>query len=365
MRRRIDKALVYLNIISLLFWAISYGAQFVHPNSAAVISILGLGFLPLAIVNLLFIGYWAFRRKYYFLMGVVAIFLFRGGLAKTIIIPTSSKIKKQNELRVFSQNVEVFNVYDWQPIKNAHQKIAGEIKQFQPDIIAFQEFYTNKGSQSSKNYEQFFKRASSFKYHHFATSVKAGKDKKNHFGIATFSKYPIINKGVVPMEKTRNQIIYSDIQLPNNRTIRFFNVHLQSIYFDKDEFDIEFDVDGNQAPKMNVSRATVRKLAKAFRKRSYQTDALVKAIKASPYPVVLSGDFNDTPVSYTHRQISNLLTDAYQQKGFGIGATFAGKIPALRIDYIFADSLFDVADINIHNKEVHADHYAISSVLKY
>lgn len=363
--RRLDKGFVYLNIISIIFWGLSYAAQFVDPVNAAVISILGLAFLPLAIINILFIVYWVFRRKYYFLMGIIAIFLFRGGLAKTIIIPTSANSKKQNELRVFSQNVEVFSIYDWQPIKNAHQKIAKEIKQFQPDIIAFQEFYTNKNTESSKNYEQYFKRASSFKYHHFLPSVKTGKDKKNHFGIATFSKYPIVNKGLVPMEKTRNQIIYSDIQLPGNQTIRFFNVHLQSIYFDKDEFDIEFDVDGNQAPKMNVSRATVRKLAKAFRKRSYQTDALVKAIKASPYPVVLSGDFNDTPVSYTHRQISNLLTDAYQQKGLGIGATYAGKIPALRIDYIFADPLFDVTDINIHNKEVQADHYAISSVLKY
>jgi len=54
-----------------------------------------------------------------------------------------------------------------------------------------------------------------------------------------------------------------------------------------------------------------------------------------PYPVVLAGDFNDTPVSYAYNQTRKYLTDSFVESGSGVGCTYIGDFPSFRIDYVF------------------------------
>ena len=63
------------------------------------------------------------------------------------------------------------------------------------------------------------------------------------------------------------------------------------------------------------------KLNRAFSLRSKQAEAIAQHIENSPYPVIVCGDFNDTPVSYTYRMMKTGLKDAFRQSGFGFGGT--------------------------------------------
>ena len=85
-------------------------------------------------------------------------------------------------------------------------------------------------------------------------------------------------------------------------------------------------------------------------------------IKKSPYPVLVVGDFNDTPQSYTYAQIADNLQDAFAKKGFGLGITYGGIVPALRIDYILASPSLPILSHRIFKKE-YSDHYPIVAEL--
>mgnify|MGYP000267215571 FL=1 len=50
-------------------------------------------------------------------------------------------------------------------------------------------------------------------------------------------------------------------------------------------------------------------------RRNRQADLLANAIAESPYPVIVCGDFNDTPASYVYRKISRSLQDCFLQAG--------------------------------------------------
>jgi endonuclease/exonuclease/phosphatase family metal-dependent hydrolase len=52
------------------------------------------------------------------------------------------------------------------------------------------------------------------------------------------------------------------------------------------------------------------------------------------------------------------MQDAFLKKGFGIGRTFTGLSPTLRIDYIFADHHFKIKQFNRIVKNL-SDHYML------
>lgn len=79
-----------------------------------------------------------------------------------------------------------------------------------------------------------------------------------------------------------------------------------------------------------------------FAKRSAQSLQLHDLVAASPYPVIVCGDFNDTPVSFTYRTISTDLRDAFLAKQAGWGRTLSYLSPSLRIDYILPHKDFQI-----------------------
>ena len=106
----------------------------------------------------------------------------------------------------------------------------------------------------------------------------------------------------------------------------------------------------------------VNRLKNSFKIRGKEVDQIKEHMRESPYPIIVCGDFNDTPVSYAYRELSENKKDAFIESGNGIGGTFT-KIPNLRIDYIFYDKKFNSCRFNTH-KENFSDHRAISCKVK-
>ena len=96
--------------------------------------------------------------------------------------------------------------------------------------------------------------------------------------------------------------------------------------------EISSGLKGNDIPE-GVKNLTTR-LMIANKNRAHQAEEIQRHIDGSPYPVILCGDFNDTPLSYTYRQLSRKLTDSFIEKGRGIGNTYIGGFPSFRIDYV-------------------------------
>ena len=193
-----------------------------------------------------------------------------------------------------------------------------------PDVIAFQEFLQT----NELDHIGLIKSRIGYPFHHvkFSTSKRSGRKT----GLVLFSKFPIVQSGqVVFSGTTLNGCIFIDI-LKNQDTLRIYNLHLQSIRFGAEDYEF---LEEDKEELTGVSRI-VSRLRKAFIRREDQVHAIREHMKSCGYPMIVMGDFNDPPMSYTYRVMSEDMVDAFREKGKWMSSTYAGKFPNFRIDYI-------------------------------
>ncbi|XOV68099.1 MAG: endonuclease/exonuclease/phosphatase family protein [Fluviicola sp.] len=345
-----------LCVLVSLSLLLSYLSPYTHPESFTIIPVFGLAYPVIVIVFSIAMLLQFFVRRW-FALGMLVFLLLGSGLhLRTFTLGSGdTPPKNSNSLKIMSYNVRLFDFYNDDPKKA--QQSRNEILQFlqneAPDIVCFQEFYQQDKPTDFVTKDTIIPLLGMKYYQERYTHVERGR---RNYGIALFSKYPIIEKGEVRFDSDLNSFnysIYSDIVFKKD-TIRVYNIHLQSISLDAKE----------RAALINEDSGTgfftaMGKVMEAFPERAKQANRLTKHIKNSPYPVVVCGDFNDTPLSYTYQRFHNHLTDAFRNCSKGIGKTYAGKIPAGRIDYIFHSESLGSHQFKIQEKAL-SDHYAIS-----
>ena len=202
------------------------------------------------------------------------------------------------------------------------------VKEYKPDVICFQEF------QMSKKIKKTAVRAKikNLKYSVLDSRLKSSR---GGFGLAIYSAYPILKSGSIEFENSANSMIWADLLVAKGDTLRVFNNHLQSNTIGalslKYIEDHKFVSSKNDSLEFNI----FDKLTKNSVLRANQVDSVAPLIYNSPYPVVVCGDFNDPPMSYTYRVMRGDLVDSFREKGRGISSTYNGLFNILRIDYVF------------------------------
>jgi endonuclease/exonuclease/phosphatase family metal-dependent hydrolase len=342
----------YINLISALLLILSYSAPYVSPLSNSALAFLALGYPFLLLANVFWVIFWLYHKSRAVYASFGSIVLGIGFIPTLIGIGVEGDLPN-NALRLMSYNVRYFNTpmsakeESW--IKSQNEIIA-YIKEQQPDILFAQEF-TGKGRASSTRADELMKAAGLVHFH------RGGKS-----SLAIFSRFPIENEGVIHFQGSANGAIHADLLLPQGK-IRVYSVHLQSTRLGADANEVLKKDNLKTIGKKETQEKYYRieeKLSNAFQMRARQAEILSEHIAESPYPVLVCGDFNDTPLSYSYRLMSEGLQDSFAEKGRGLGTTYAGVLPALRIDYILCGTEFD---IHTHKRQKTAisDHYAIMS----
>ena len=265
---------------------------------------------------------------------------------------------EKGTVKIMSFNVRLFDLYNWKNNEHNKNKIFQYLKSEDPDIICFQEYYYQKDGKFSTT-DTLLKL---LKANHIHATYPVANNNECFFGIATLTKYPIINKGEIIFPGTSNMSIYTDIVMHGD-TVRIYNNHLESIRFGKEDYNfinkLDFNVD---SVEVRDTKNIIKRIKHAYTKRSNQADSVAAHIATCRYPVIVCGDFNDTPVSYSYQTIGSGLKDAYIESGSGMGSTYNGRIPLLRIDYIFHSPVFNAYDFKV-GKEDLSDHFPITCLL--
>jgi endonuclease/exonuclease/phosphatase family metal-dependent hydrolase len=357
-----DKLILWLNCFLCLALLISYLAPVADPKKAWFIAFFGLVYPFLLMANLIMIIYWLLRKKWYLFLSVLSIACGWTVMSNTIGFNKPIKdpaLKSGKIIRMMTYNVHNFKRYGSKNDISTKQEILQIINQQQPDIIGIQEFYTRGHGQYDMRDSILKIMASDFYYFE---PIIFNSDES--IGIAIFSKFPIIDHGMIPISEKLNEnaCIYVDLR-KGDQEFRVYSVHLKSIGFDPEDYKYINSITHQGSTDISSTRRLGSKLKNAFIKRSGQVTKIKEHVAQCPYPYIISGDFNDTPTSYAVNEMSRGLKNAFHEKGVGFGRTYNGAFPNFQIDYIMASPQFDINNYLIIEKKL-SDHYPVRSDLQ-
>jgi len=355
-----DRIILGFNFLAVAALLFSYLAPLVNPSRFFTPALFGLAYPYLLLANLVLVCYWLIRLKKEILISLLGILV--GWNHLNNLLPLNPKrsevpenITSSRLFKVLSYNVRTFDRFEWDRDPDTRGGIFGFIKGQEPDIVCFQEYYASGGRGQTQEEISGLLRFLPESAIYFTTDPA----NRGGLGIATYSRYPIIKQSRIPFHSVANAAMYTDIRFRED-TIRVFNVHLQSIRFRQENYafidSVRISYNDRQLREIKDIGS---QLKTAFALRSEQAEMISNYIRESPYPVIVTGDFNDTPQSYAYRQIRKGLHDAFRQSGRGFGNTYAGELPSFRIDFILYSKPLVPFDFN-RMKEVYSDHYPVS-----
>ena len=351
-----------VNVIFVLLLLISLSASYISPDKFWVMPFLGLLLPILSLINLLFVFIWILRRRYFAVVSLLAISaclpqyfrLFATNIQSSV--PISQNTQK---VKVLSYNVRDFDLYNWSGNEKSKEITFEMIQKIDADVICFQEFY-NDTTKAFNTITQL----KDLGYSHYFFTRELVLRETDEWGIAIFSKYPILEHGNIMKQNFKTGYgkkpfkgLYADIKI-GDTIVRFVNVHLQSIYFDKKEYETIAEFRETQDLDEHGAKSIFVKLKKGFDRRTNQAIELKTFLNQQTKPIILCGDFNDLPNSYVVNKITKGMKDVFIECGFGIGHTYNGQIPFIRIDYMLTSQNINTYKFEIIDNEI-SDHYPI------
>ena len=280
--------ILVLNCITAVLLLCAYLTRYINPAENHSFVFIGISFPYLIIFNLIFLFFWIYWTKKYFWISLLAILLSIPNIKLFFPINLQTEKDFSNAISVMTYNLDSINNKDL---------IINYIKSSNCDVICLQDCH-------------FDIKQNSIYTHSFSNN-----------GTITLSKYPILRNKIIGNQTDCNNSFYSDIDYKGNR-VRIFNCDFSSASKDScfDHFSIP-----------------IHKIYAALDGHQEHAKEIAKSINASPYKVILCGNINESPISYTYNILYKKLSDVFVEKESGLGTTYDKKVYMLRWDYIFCD----------------------------
>lgn len=271
------------------------------PVVAGYLAPLGLLIIPMTIFSTLatIIAVFYRNKGISLLFGTACLIsLFLCGKSWAISFETDKP--NTHSLRLVSWNAEGFQLN-----KDTLKTSAAFIRNLHPDIICLQE----------RPHDNLLHRDSISAVFGYPYRIFNSREDEV-LNLAVYSCFPLSNMKEYYFPNSYNKVLQIDLQY-EGRIIRLFNIHLQTTGM-------------TPAFQGNKLLHTYQLNAK---ERNRQVQLLAEAIASSPYPIIVCGDLNDTPISYAYRKLTNKLKDCFLEAGNGWGGTYQPARNLFRIDY--------------------------------
>ena len=335
----LDVVMVAISAITAIIMLIILGGRIFEPDKLWYFSLTGLISPIIYLIAIALSLYWIIRWRWRMFI-FVAVFVAMGWPYVSLYYKMNiGKVYgepryERGNIKVLTYNVRYLTDESW--TESTTDSILTFIKGENPDIVCFQEFPT-KGEEHDKVIEALSKYKSS----------KMLSDELD--GVICFSKHRIIRTDSISGFCGTGKGVWCDVKI-NNDTVRIYNLHLQttSINLDDREYinNIEF-LEPADTSHFNKFKDMAQRLYENSCTRAHQVDAIRHDIKHCPYPVIVCGDFNDVPMSYTYRTVASGLKDTFREQGNGYASTFKGFFDLLRIDYILVSKQFETLSYKV------------------
>ncbi len=339
MKKFVQNVLVFVTAVSAFFLLVANLACWVNPKWVVFPQFLGIIYFYILLLNFILFIFWVAKKQWIALLPLIIILSGFYHIDNSVGARWFGKeqINSNPTLKVMTFNVRLFDLYNWTHNKNTRNKLINYLVEEDPDIICFQEYYHDLTNDFETT--TLLEKKLSARYY----KIAPGYIQKNLFwyGVAIYSKYPIVNSGSIDFKNSKNNAQWVDIRF-HNKTIRIFNLHLESNRLGADDYAFLRQI--NEDPTLLEAqkvKTIFQRFTLAYKRRARQADLIAEKVSNSPYPTIICGDINDTPVSFVYRKVKSGFSDAFSKTGFGFGTTFGSALLSARIDYIFYDNHFN------------------------
>ncbi|XWW46275.1 endonuclease/exonuclease/phosphatase family protein [Fibrella sp. USSR17] len=295
--------------------------------------------LPLAILSgIAACIYLLYRRQHIIGMAGLVWVLFSFVLVKRVVGTSTGDLtmNQSQALRVLSFNSETFP-------PGASSEFN---RSLQADIACFQEYSPN--AQIERQYTDKIETLTCF-----------APDRQ--VGLALFSNYPIVKRYGRIWNRTQgpdiNGFICADIAYGAD-TIRVVNTHLWSMGVRTSKA-----IDALKAGELRVFFSevgdTFYRLKEGFEHRNEQLQEVESYVAGSRYPVIICGDFNETPIGYSYGKLSRNFRNAFEEAGQGLGFTLNRHPYCVRIDQQFVSQEWHIQTCRTLSGVSFSDHFPV------
>lgn len=344
----------FLMLIVAGVQAMTYLSVLVNPSKVWVMTIFGLLFIPVALVNLFLLVWAVKRRSRAFLIPFLAILPSVFFVGKYVQSPFGHDSGDgmpdaggQDAVRVVTYNVGRFSSAEGiEDPGKCMDSVALFLKSCDADVICLQEVHAGSVMELKEYLSGKF---SGYKSEYYVNIGRRGCS-----GNVTLSRFPVRGKGVVSFEKSANMALYTDYRI-RGEDIRIYNCHLESY-----ALSLPSIVKSIRNHDRSVFRKTEERVRTSITRRPEQVDLILEDVASSPLSAFVCGDFNDNPMSHTYFRLSRGRSDSFVEAGTGFGATYSLLWPMLRIDYILFPRRFSAVWHKTFKID-YSDHYPVVS----
>lgn len=353
-RHFVQTVLAVGNILVAFGFLFSAYSPYINPVHHPVWACAGLSFPIFIVLNLVFLFVWLFVKRLYTLFPLFVFLL--GFPALRTYSPVGWGIEKGaggDTVKFLTYNTQgmPYGAAD----KENGNPVLNYLKGSGADVICLQEYVP--GYHISE--KQIRKALSAYPYYKYVRLGGAN-------GVACFSRYRILSAERIRYDSALNGSALFRLEMGDD-TLVVINNHLESNKLDSHDKEMYNEI--LKARREDVvaqnSKFLLKKLADAVATRASQADSVAQAIRnnKSEYMIVC-GDFNDSPISYSYRVIGRGLTDAYVEAGSGPGFSYNQNHFYFRIDHIFVSDAFKVLRCEVDRSIKASDHYPVWCLLE-
>lgn len=325
------------NILFGVILLLSCFVPYIPTDVAPFVAFFSLGIPILVLVNTLFILFWLFRRKKQIVFSILVLLISYFSLSSFFMFRFSETDSNDEDLKIMTYNVRGFNKNENIKDENIFEEIQNLILSEDPDIICFQEF----DHQHRKDFKQY-----KYKYLKYINN-------KGKVTLAFYSKYPIINEGLINFPESPNNGSFVDVVFKQD-TVRVYNLHLESLRV----------IPNKEIIAKEESKKLFKRLTHTFKKQQEQADIVAAHKNTTSFKTIICGDFNGTQYSNVYKTIRGDMQDTFQEKGTGYGRTYNFKYYPVRIDFILVDKGLEVMSHKNYNAKL-SDHFPVLTSVRF
>jgi endonuclease/exonuclease/phosphatase family metal-dependent hydrolase len=331
---------------------LSYLSMYINPAEAWFMTIFGLLFIVFFTVNLILL-LWAIRRRSgAFVIPLLAL------LPSVFLIGRYVQFSGHDEVSDDSVTLIDYNVGKFfmfpshsrlKDREECRDSVFAYLRTTGADIICLQEFRGPKGVDVR---EYLSKVMPGYNAEYFTHITGLGP-----YGNVILSRFPVVGRGKFDFDESANMALYADLDI-GGEVMRVYDCHFESYSLSLPRLVKAFT--SREDGKVHEAE---EKMRNSITRRPQQVDTVLADIRNSPVESIVTGDFNDTPISYTYQQLKRGKKDTFIEAGKGLGGTYSGLWPFIRIDYVLIPGKCEAQYHKVVRKK-YSDHYPIVTRLK-